>query len=108
VAEITNAQRAILRDLIDVARAALQAADASEDAGDAGWIGVDRASFDELSNALDVLEELPDDQPDVTISGPARAEWALRDLLEGIGERPWLHGPAGVRASDKGVTGEGA
>ena len=37
--------------------------------------------FDTLSEALDALDELPDDQPGCVMNGPARAEWALSKLL---------------------------
>jgi hypothetical protein len=90
-------QRRIVRDLIDVARAAFTAADDTEDAGDPDFVKMDRAGYDALSAALDVLDELPDDQPDVTMSGPARAEWALRALLDGICANP----ADGVETSDK-------
>ena len=72
----------VVAALVQVARAAWHAADDSEevltDYGRAHRItGPD---FDELSDALDVLDELPDDQPGYVMNGPARAEWALRNL----------------------------
>jgi len=74
----------VIRMLAEVARAAFHLADDTEDAGDE-FLRTDRADFDALSAALDKLDELPDDQPGVTMGGPARAEWALRALLDSDG-----------------------
>lgn len=69
--------------LVNVARAAFRAADDSEEIpGDNGREHrIDSANFDALCNALGALDDLPDDQPGYVMTGPARAEWALRDLL---------------------------
>lgn len=71
--------RTIIGKLIAVARAAYHAADDSEEMeGENGREhSVSANDFDALSDALDALEELPDDKPGYTLSGPARAEWAL-------------------------------
>lgn len=68
--------------LIDLARAVQNAMDDSEEqAGPDGRIHViDSTNFDNISAALDALEELPDDQPGCTMNAPAKAEWALRLL----------------------------
>jgi hypothetical protein len=87
--------RHVIRLLIEVARAAFTAADNTEDAGDPEFVKMDRAGYDALSAELDKLDDLPDDQPGYTMSGPARAEWALRVLLAN-----------GAEASDKSLTGE--
>jgi len=48
--------------------------------------------FVAMSDALDALDELPDDQPGYTMSEPAKARWALRGLIgqrdaaPGVGE----------------------
>lgn len=48
-----------------------------------------------LKLALDALDQLPDDRPGYTMSGPMRAEWALRDLFaqppmpESMNSRAW-------------------
>ncbi len=81
MADLTSNQRSVIHLLIDAARAAYCAADATQDNGDADWVGMDRASYDELSAALDNLDELPDDKPGVVMGPAAKAEWALRDLL---------------------------
>lgn len=74
-----HAGRETVTKLIAVARAAFHAADDSEEReGDDGReYVIDSRSFDELSNALDAFDELPDDRPGYTMTGPARAEWAL-------------------------------
>lgn len=71
--------RSIIVMLIAVARAAFHAADDSEEMeGENGREhSVSANDFDALCNALDALDELPDDKPGYTLSGPARAEWAL-------------------------------
>lgn len=76
-------QQKALAGLVQVARAAWHAADDSEErCGDDGREHVVQSNdFDDLSNALDALEELPDDQPGYVMYGPAKAEWALRDLM---------------------------
>jgi hypothetical protein len=71
----------IVRALIDVARKAYTAADDSEDDG-TDTIKMPRAEYKELCDALEVLDQLPDDKPGVVMTGPARAEWALRGLLD--------------------------
>lgn len=72
-----------LAALVNVARAAFYAADDSEEIeGDDGReLRVSSNNFDALSDALDALDDLPDDRPDYVMNGPARAEWALRELF---------------------------
>lgn len=72
-----------IRLLLRVAKTAFLAADDSEeimtdDGREYRIIGPD---FDELSDALDALEELPGDRPGYVMSGPAKAAWALRDII---------------------------
>lgn len=38
-------------------------------------------AFDELSDALDLLDELPDDKPGYVLGGAAKAAWALHDII---------------------------
>lgn len=78
---LTNTKVVLM--LIRVARAAFHAADDSEQVQVEDGLAhvVNSQDFDELSNALDALEELPDDQPGYIMHGPAKAEWALRALL---------------------------
>ena len=73
----------VVAALVQVARAAWHAADDSEEVltDDGRAHRIFGPDFDELSDALDVLDELPDDQPGYVMNGPARAEWALRNLL---------------------------
>ena len=72
-----------IRKLVQVARAAWNAADNGLGVlVDNGIeLRVSPADFDRLSDALGLLDMLPDDKPGFTLSGPARAEWALRDLI---------------------------
>lgn len=81
--------RAVVQMLVRVARAAFHAAEDSEQVeGDDGLVHVvSSQDFDDLSDALDALEELPDDQPGWTMHGPAKAEWALRALLAAEAKR---------------------
>lgn len=72
----------VVASLVKVAQAAFHVADDSEeimtdDGREHRIIGMD---FDELSDALDTLDELPDDRPGYVMNGPAKAEWALRHL----------------------------
>ncbi|WP_414446828.1 hypothetical protein AB4851_08585 [Burkholderia sp. 22PA0099] len=75
-------ERAVIDMLIALARATSIALDDSEEmTGDDGRQHViDSANFDAVSNALDVLDELPDDKPGYTLSAAGKAEWALRNL----------------------------
>ena len=81
-AKLDSASR-VVAALVQVARAAWRAADDSEEVltDDGRAHRIIGPDFDELSDALDVLDELPDDQPGYVMNGPARAEWALRNLL---------------------------
>lgn len=67
----------VIAKLIVVARLAHHMLDDAEVEGQ-GLAHVHHAA---LELALDDLEELPDDRPGCTMHGPARAEWALRDLF---------------------------
>lgn len=69
----------VIQLLIDVARAAYYALDDTCD--DGNGLHWDEQSHDALSNALDKLDELPDDRPGYVMGPAAKAEWALRDLL---------------------------
>lgn len=42
---------------------------------------VDIDDFEKFSDAIEALEELPDDRPGYTMTPVGRAEWALRELL---------------------------
>jgi hypothetical protein len=74
-------QRRVIGLVLDVAYRAFLAADNSEDDSTPDFIKVNRSDFDALSDALDKLDELPDDQPGYVMEGPAKARWALRALL---------------------------
>ena len=65
--------------LVAVARSAWNVADNTMEFN--GEYSVMESCVNELSDALDALDELPDDQPGYVMNGPARAEWALRNLL---------------------------
>lgn len=78
-----NAPQNAIAALVRVARAAWHAADDSEEIqGDNDLeYRVPSSSFDELSNALNALDDFPDDKPGYVLSGPAKAEWVLRDVI---------------------------
>ena len=72
--------------LLSVATAAYEAMDNSEERAnasggeDAEYI-IQGNDFTALSAAMDQIDALPDDRPGYTLSGGARASWALRDLF---------------------------
>jgi len=72
----------VVASLVQVARAAWHSADNTMEVdGENGTeFHIDAVYFGELSDALDTLDELPDDQPGYVMNGPAKAEWALRHL----------------------------
>lgn len=72
-----------IRILLKVAKCAESLADNSEEMeGEDGRIHlVMAADFDELSDALDLLDELPDDKPGYVLGGAAKAAWALHDII---------------------------
>ncbi|TAA20341.1 hypothetical protein [Pseudoxanthomonas winnipegensis] len=76
---LTPQERHVIDALLDLAYKAWCLADDSEDIGDSH--NVEAADFDALSNALDVLQALPDDQPGYTMGEAAKARWALRRLI---------------------------
>ena len=73
----------VVASLVEVARAAWNAADNGLGVlVDNGIeLRVSPVDFDAISDALALLDMLPDDKPGFTLNGPARAEWALRNLL---------------------------
>lgn len=81
---------AVINALLAVAAAAFHLCDNTENDGKTRT--VDDFDFQALSDALDKLDELPDDQPGYIMEGPAKASWALRTLLD----------PAGVDLPDGG------
>ena len=72
-----------IRILLKVAECAESMADNSEEMeGEDGRIHVGTAAdFDELSDALDLLDELPDDKPGYVLGGAAKAAWALHAII---------------------------
>lgn len=83
-APLSDTERKAVTGLIAVARAAFHVADDSED--DGGCIKVDRADAMKLSEALDTLDELPNDHPWYSMGPSNKAEWALRRLIGTPGE----------------------
>jgi hypothetical protein len=75
-------QHPVIGMLIEVARCAFLALDHSEEreGPDGREHVLDAQSFDDLSDALDALDGLPDDQPGVTMGPAQKAEWALRTV----------------------------
>lgn len=80
---LTSTERAAIQALITLAHATHLALDDSEEfEGPEGRShGIAGQDFDDICQALDVLEELPDDKPGKTLAPGGRAEWALRRLL---------------------------
>ncbi|OQS41165.1 hypothetical protein [Chromobacterium haemolyticum] len=70
--------------LIALAQAVSIALDDSEERqGDEGRVHlIDSDNFDEVCNALEALESLPDDKPGHTLGPAGKAEWALRVFLK--------------------------
>ena len=79
-------ERQAIEALCAVAVASFHAADDSSDNGNI--IEVQRADFEALDAALDLLDELPDDQPGYTMAPGAKAKWALRRLLDAAPAAP--------------------
>lgn len=76
--------------LTNVARAAFYVADDTEERcfGSKVEYVVPESSYGKLCVALDSLEELPDDNDEVIMTGPARAALELEKLLHNI--RDWV------------------
>ncbi|SUW10769.1 Uncharacterised protein [Bordetella bronchiseptica] len=72
---LSGVERQAVTGLITVARAAFTFCDDA------------LAQFEQLGEALDLLDELPDDQPGYSMGPSNRAEWALRRLL-GVASAP--------------------
>lgn len=80
---LTDEQRSTINALIELTRATFIALDDSEEqeGEDGRQHAINSANFDAVSNALDRLDELPDDKPGETLGAAGKAEWALRTLL---------------------------
>ncbi len=72
-----------LQGLLDLAQATYFAMDDAAQLDDMSSL-VDEENANVVCNALDALDELPDDRPGYTMSGPAKARWALRALIGGV------------------------
>jgi len=79
---LTDAERGVIETLLNAVYAAWNLADSTEDAGDITSVTVERGHFEDLSERLDALDALPDDQPEYTMAAAAKARWALRRLLD--------------------------
>lgn len=80
---LTASHLKVVRDLIELAcRVHLALDDSEEQVGPNGRQHViDSQHFDDLSEAIDWLEDLPDDKPGMTMGPAGKAEWALRQAL---------------------------
>ena len=76
-------ERAVICQLIALARATFLALDDSEEfEGDHGRChSISGQDFDDLDAALEALDELPDNKPGCAMSPADKAEWALLRLL---------------------------
>lgn len=79
---------AVIQRLLDLARQVDHALDDSEEVDSDGFRSHNIAGqdFDDVVEALDVLEDLPDDRPGMTLGPAGKAEWALRRLLPITGD----------------------
>lgn len=66
----------VIEMLLEVARLAHDAMDNTED--DGKGLHWNKDDFNALSQAMDKLEALPDDQPGYTMGPAAKARWAMR------------------------------
>lgn len=80
---ITERQMAVIQSLLKLAYAAWDACDDSEQVIENSdeYHKIPHRQFNSISNALDELEALPDDQPGIYMEAAAKARWALRDIL---------------------------
>lgn len=81
--EMTEQERAALQHLIDLARHVDHALDDSEEVQEDGLRShiIQAQDFDDVVEAIDALNDLPDDKPGVTMNPSDKAEWALRRIL---------------------------
>lgn len=77
---LTPGERGVIESLLVLAYKAWCLADNTEDAGGEN-LNVERSDFTALSESLDKLNELPDDQPGYNMGEAAKARWALRRLI---------------------------
>lgn len=80
---LTASHLKVVHDLIELSRRVHLALDGSEEQqGPNGrQHALDSQHFDDLCEALDCLEDLPDDKPGVTMGPSGKAGWALRQVL---------------------------
>lgn len=81
---LTTLEAQAIEGLLKVAYATYNAADNSHShENDFGRdaISIPEDYFEEVSDALDELDKLPDDCPGYTMAEPAKARWALRRLI---------------------------
>lgn len=77
---MTEQQKTAIRALLDLARATYLAVDDGEELND-GKVVLEACDAKAVESALEALEAFPDDRPGYVMAGPAKAAWALRDLL---------------------------
>lgn len=83
---LTDREGKTLHGLVELAAAAYYLADNTED--DGSTLTVDRQDFDRLSEALDRLDELPDDKPGYTMGPAGKARWSLDRIFAEEGPVP--------------------
>lgn len=81
--DLTEQERAVLQHLIDLVRHVDHALDDSEEVQEDGLRShvIQAQDFDDIVEAIDTLNDLPDNKPDVTMGPSAKAEWALRRIM---------------------------
>lgn len=85
----TTNETAVIQRLLDLARHVDHALDDAEEVEFDGYRSHNIAGqdFDDVVDALDALEDLPDDKPGMTLGPAGKAEWALRRLLPNTGDQ---------------------
>ena len=73
----------VIQRMLDLARQVDHALDDAEEVDSGGYRSHNIAGqdFADVVEALDALEDLPDDKPGMTLGPAGKAEWALRRLL---------------------------
>lgn len=80
---LSDIERKAICALLDVAEQANYALEDSCDSGHPEHNEVPKENIKSLNDALDVLDELPDDQPGYIMGPRSKAEWTLRRFVSG-------------------------
>lgn len=78
---MTLGEKAVIKELLALAGAIYFALEDSEEIAEGKHV-IEAEHINSLMEVIDELENLPDDRPGYTMSYPAKAAWALRNLIE--------------------------